>query len=90
MMAWSSIHRSDASAMTLPDPPQRPQTSMSMLQKIWRLCYLKRRGWRLAPAASFLTLSGGKLQKIVEVAVADIQGGTNTFPRGAKPAKSPE
>jgi hypothetical protein len=90
MLPWPSIHRSDASAMTLTYPPQRPQASMFMLQNIWRLCYLKRTGWPLNPAALLLALNCGKLQKVVKVAVADIQGGTNTFPRGAKLAKSPE
>jgi hypothetical protein len=30
MISWSSIQRFDASTMTLTDPPQRPQTSISM------------------------------------------------------------
>jgi hypothetical protein len=53
---------------------------MFMLQKIWRLCYLKRMGWSLNPTALLLVLNCGKLQKVVKFAEADIQGGTNTFP----------
>lgn len=38
MMSSSLMHRFDASTMTLTDPPQRPQTSMSMPNPRFRRC----------------------------------------------------